>query len=463
MPVPRTRRRSLRRRLLLLLAQPVGAVLALATIVDFRAFKDPVQQAYDLALSDAALGLALNVQVGSDGRIDPNISNEAHNLLATDRVDDVFYRIDGADGKSLAGEETLPTVEPDGRNPSITTVTWRSRHLRIASYRTPTRAGTVTVTVAETLGKRNQLESRLLRGALWSDVLGLVAILACVWLSVRVALRPLDSLAEDVGRRRDGDLTALGTEDIPAELQGLVNRLNELLATVAASSRAERQFLESAAHQLRTPLAGVLAQLELLAESEPDASRRPQLRATLGAAQALAHTTHQLLSLARAEYRAHSIAESTSLDLCDVAVLGLSGAAAKAAASRVELAADLKPARITGVSWLLNEAVANLIDNAITYTPAGGCVTVNTGLDTGRAFVEVVDTGPGIAVEERSRVVNRFYRGTAPRGTGSGLGLAIVSDVAARHDATLSISDGDNGVGTRVRLTFPPAGVSTTT
>lgn len=455
--MPRNSARSIRLRLLLLLLVPVAIVLALGTTFDLHAFDKPVQQAYDRALSDAALALALNVRVDHQGHIRPQISQEARNLLATDSVDEVLFRIDTAEGQNLAGEATLPIATQDAHNPSIATLRWRDRDLRVASYRSATRAGTLTVTVAETLGKRKQLESNLLHTALWSDLLVLAAILASVWMGIRLALRPLDSLAGEVGKRSAEDLSPIAANDVPAEVQGLVLRLNELLATVQAGSKAERQFLESAAHQLRTPLTGVLAQLELLVDSERDSSRRPQLQATLAAARALAHTTQQLLSLAKAEYRAHSIADAAQLDLSDVAVLCLSAAAGKSATAGVELAADLGTAPVKGVEWLLIEAITNLIDNAITYTPAGGSVTVRTGSDGGCSFIEIVDTGTGIPPAERPRVVSRFYRGSTARGTGSGLGLAIVADVAARHDATLTISDGDAGLGTRIRLSFAVA------
>jgi two-component system sensor histidine kinase TctE len=179
---------------------------------------------------------------------------------------------------------------------------------------------------------------------------------------------------------------------------------------------------------------------------------------TRDAAQRLSRTTQQLLALAKSEYRLYSYAEGRSVDLAALAEACVSDHVQRASRAGVDLGAALLPASVQGVAWLLTEALNNLIDNALTYTPAGGTVTVRTGpLDEG-VFLEVVDSGIGIPAAERGTVSARFFRGQHSRGVGSGLGLAIVADVAQRHGAVLTIGPGDNGQGTCVRLAFAPSG-----
>jgi two-component system sensor histidine kinase TctE len=246
----------------------------------------------------------------------------------------------------------------------------------------------------------------------------------------------------------------LPTAGVPLELAELIDKLNSLLATIDASGRAEKQFLENAAHQLRTPLTGLLAQLDLLVADETDPGKRTHLVFTRDAAQRLSRTTQQLLALARSEHRAYSYAEGSRVDLAALAAACVSDHVEQASRVGVDLGAALQPATVDGVSWLLVEALNNLIDNAITYTPSGGVVTVRTGTREDGAYLEIVDSGVGIPTAERESVLTRFYRGEQSRGVGSGLGLAIVADVAQRHSAVLTIGPGDNDRGTSVRLVF---------
>jgi two-component system sensor histidine kinase TctE len=178
------------------------------------------------------------------------------------------------------------------------------------------------------------------------------------------------------------------------------------------------------------------------------------LNLTLGATRRLSHTTQQLLALARSDYAAATLADFREVDLAVVVESSVADHVNRAVAADIDLGAELEPASVYGIAWLLAEAINKLVDNAITYTPAGGSITVRCGTSGATVFVEVVDTGVGIPVAERARVTERFYRGNLSRGSGSGLGLAIVADVAQLHGATLSITAGAEERGTRVRLEF---------
>jgi two-component system sensor histidine kinase TctE len=448
-------RTSIRRRLLRLLVLPVAVVLLVGTAGDVFIGVGPIREAYDLALSDAALALALNVHVDASGRIDARVSQESLNILQTDSTDQVYFQISLPDGTLVAGNRDLPRAPLRAANPSYQTVAFRGEQVRLATYLDDTRAGPLVITVAETMNKRGKVRERLLSTALWSDVLELLAVLGLVWIGVRVAIKPLDHVSDQIARRSPSDLTPLPGAGVPQELQELIDRLNSLLATIDESGRAERQFLESAAHQLRTPLTGLLAQLDLLVADEVDAEKRTHLVFTRDAAQRLSRTTQQLLALARSEHRLHTYAESRTVDLAALAEACVSDHVERASRAGIDLGATLQPADVQGVSWLLTEALNNLVDNALAYTPAGGTVTVRTGALHDGVFLEVMDSGIGIPEAERGEVVARFFRGERSRGVGSGLGLAIVADVARRHAAVLDIGPGDNDMGTCVRLVFP--------
>jgi two-component system sensor histidine kinase TctE len=360
----------------------------------------------------------------------------------------------------IAGDPDLPAAAAQPANPAHESVSFRGKSVRLATYRTRTRAGTVLVTVAETLNKRLRIQERLWSTALWTDVAELAAVLALVWLGVRLALKPLDDLGERIARQSPRDLQPIATGNTPLELVGVLQRLNVLLATVAEISQAERRFIESAAHQLRTPLAGLLAQLELLAGERSLADAHQQAQLALAAAQRLTHTTQQLLTLSRAEHGAHLQGQTPPVDLVALATASVSSHLASAQAAGLDLGAELEPVTIDGVGWLLSEALDNLIGNALTYTQRGA-VTVRMGVRDAVPFLEVVDSGIGIPPAERAKVLSRFYRGEGSRGVGSGLGLAIVQEVAEQHGATLTISEGLAGLGTCVRLDFPRPNPST--
>jgi two-component system sensor histidine kinase TctE len=175
----------------------------------------------------------------------------------------------------------------------------------------------------------------------------------------------------------------------------------------------------------------------------------------LDAARRLGRTAQQLLMLARADQSALPDWQLEELDLVSIVESTVSDELVAAESGGLDFGAELAPAPVRGVEWLLSEAAKSLTENSIAHTPAAGRVTIRCGEVAGRSFLEVEDTGIGIPPQERERVLDRFYRATNTRGAGSGLGLAIVKEVADLHRADLSIAAGANDVGTRIRLTFP--------
>jgi two-component system sensor histidine kinase TctE len=375
-------------------------------------------------------------------------------ILRADSSDSIYFRVSDAAGMPVAGETDLPEAPRSASNPSRADATYRGAPIRVVSYRTTSNAGMLTVSVAETTRKRDGVRARILSSALAVDFLELGALLAVIGLGVRLALLPLREVREQIIQRSARDLAPLALERVPVEISSVVEALNRLFTTVSQSATSQRRFLESAAHQLRTPLTGVQAQLELMAQDEPDQAKQQRLTMVLDAARRLTHTTQQLLALARSEEGANLRWEMAEVALAPVAEAVVADRLAAADLAGVDLGGDIQPATIRGVGWLVSEALGNLTNNALAYTPAGGLVTVRCGVHDGAPFVEVVDSGTGIPPEDRPRVLERFFRGNNARGPGSGLGLAIVKEVAQLHGATLTIDAGADGKGTSVRMTF---------
>jgi two-component system sensor histidine kinase TctE len=183
------------------------------------------------------------------------------------------------------------------------------------------------------------------------------------------------------------------------------------------------------------------------------------LRSLHDACRRLGHTANQLLALARAEPSANVADDFRALELRQLVEDAVAGNLDRAVERHIDLGAETAPARVHGVAWLLRELLANLVDNALTYAPAHGHVTVRCGIvenaTSQEAFLEVEDDGPGIAEAERARVTARFYRAPGSGGNGCGLGLAIVDDIARVHGAKLEIGSGAGDCGARVRVRFP--------
>ena len=409
---------------------------------------EPATQAYDQALVDIGLAVGSHVRVEqTEYRFD--LPQAVEQVLRTDRFDSIYYRVISPAGLEIAGDADLPP--PPGDGIAHNTI-YNGKKVRVVSVQAPCGRSTCTVLVGETTVKRERLAREHLLQSLFPDVMIAFATLVIVWFGVKRGLRPLAQLSEEIKQRSAGDLRPIDAEGAPAETRPLVGALNGLLAEVAATNRMQQRFLADAAHQLRTPLAGLQTHTELaLAQPMPDECRA-QLEQVHRATIRTARLANQLLALARAEPGARSA--NADLDLKSIAG-GEADAWVRQAVSRdIDLGFELESARIEGDAFLLREALSNLVHNALEYSPRGGRVTVRTGRRNGHAFLEVEDDGPGIPAFERERVLERFYRVPGTPGTGSGLGLAIVREIAAGHGADLAILDSPAG-GCRVGITFP--------
>jgi len=340
--------------------------------------------------------------------------------------------------------------------------TYRGRTVRAVSMPAHCGDATCNVVVAETTVKRTRLAREILLSSVLPEALIALATVVLVWFGVKRGLAPLARLSEEIKERSPVDLHALEAGKAPEETRPLIDALNGLLEQVAAAHRNQQRFLADAAHQLRTPLAGLRAHTELALSQPMPGEVRAQVEQVHEATIRTARLANQLLALARAEPGGHREPQGR-VDLKAV-VEGVADEWVHRALERdLDLGFDLQPAGVRGDEFLLREALANLLHNSLEYAPKGARITVRTGARNGGAFLEVEDDGPGIPTVERERVLDRFYRVPGTPGTGSGLGLAIVREIASGHGGSIAISDGAGAAsgpasgpkGTRVALTFP--------
>jgi two-component system sensor histidine kinase TctE len=370
--------------------------------------------------------------------------------------DSVRFALRDQRGRLIAGNAQLPAVVMNSDLSQLFAMSQvDGRSLRTLSTRFVTSAGTLVVTVADARAADEPAARYGLMSTLLWDFVQLDATLVLVWVGIQLGLRPVKRLREEIAARSPQDLRSIDETGVPREIAPVVVTLNRLFGTLRSSVQSQQQFIANTAHQLRTPITGLQAQLDLLL-AEPAASpiRHRLLTLNEGTRQ-LAHSANQLLALARADPSVNVLAKNQTLDLSIIVGEVVAKFFDRALQTTIDLGVEAEPAVIAADPSLIDDLLSNLVDNALKYTPAGGTVTVRTGLKEGRPYLSVEDSGPGIAPAERQRVRQRFYRLPNSPGHGSGLGLAIVDEIATLYGASLSITDRAEGPGTRITLQFP--------
>jgi two-component system sensor histidine kinase TctE len=368
-------------------------------------------------------------------------------------ADSVIYAVRDGAGRLLAGDARLPAVALSGAPSQLAAMTQLDRRkVRSLTTRLDTPSGVMSITVADVRPAAEPAARLGLMNTLLWDFVQLDLTLVLVWVGIRLGLRPVRRLREDIAARSARDLRAIDLSSAPRELAPVVVTLNRLFDSLRAAVQAQQQFIANTAHQLRTPLTGMQAQLDLLIAEPAAQPVRHRLATLQEGIRQLAHSTNQLLALARADPALNIAPKKYPIDLKAIVGDVVARSFDRALRSHIDLGIDAQPVSVIADPSLLDDLVSNLVDNAVKYTPAGGRVTVSVGRLDGRPYLAVEDTGPGIPAEERHRVRQRFYRMPNSPGHGSGLGLAIVDEIARIHDATVEIGPGADGIGTRVLL-----------
>ena len=464
MSAPGTVTSGLQRRLLFLLLVPLAMLVFVSAWFDYQSAdsaalqKDRQLLQYVPLLADSILGPSLE----SGGPPLILLAPPVEEFLKAN-PDFRAYAINTPDGMLLHGAAWLagqhPTTnEPEFRSEEHDGVTWR-----LVSQRVLTSGGELVLVLADGSDPRQQWALSVLYKVLLPNLVLIIAVAFSVNWAVRRALRPLLELKEAVERRSPRDLSALDEKAPPEEVRPLVQSLNRLFSLVNAQAESQRRFVADAAHQLRTPLAGLQAQVEAWAQAANASSagtttlplRIDEINRLRGATRRTSQLANQLLALSRVDMRGMDAQPVTRVDLRELCTNLLEAHFDAAEGRRIDLGLEAEPAQVMGHEWLLRELLSNLVDNAIKYTPEGGTVTIRCGLREGSAFMEVEDDGPGVAPAERARVLDRFYRVQGSPGEGNGLGLAIASEIAHMHRSHLELAGGASGRGLRVGLVFP--------
>jgi two-component system sensor histidine kinase TctE len=424
---------------------------------------------YDRELGEMARSLGLQVAAeapaGRSARNRYALAPEAAALLRADETDTVFYQVLGLRGELLSGDASLPvptSVDEDGP-----AVPWELRYrddevgnerVRVAYlWLAPEgQAGSgkqlMLVQVAETLGKRAKLTNEIIKGVILPQFVILPLAVLLVWLALARGIAPLNELQRRIRSRDSSDLSPIDERRIPDEVAPLVRAINDLLGRLDQSIGAQKHFLADAAHQLKTPLAGLRTQAEF-AQREIDEGRsqpaelKRSLQQIALSSQRAAHMVNQLLAMARAEDKEHA-ARRSEVNLAALAIETVRDFVPRAFDKSLDLGyegpdAEHSGLRVLGHPLLIRELIRNLVDNALLYTPARGTVTVRVVEDPfGQVSVlQVEDSGPGIPESEREKVFQPFYRALGTDADGSGLGLAIVREIAHQHDAEIALDD----------------------
>jgi two-component system sensor histidine kinase TctE len=389
-----------------------------------------------------------------DGKVSFTLTPQARDLLRADDSDLVYYQVVDPRGELISGESDFP-LPRDNETPEPGRVLmrddWvRGDEVRVAYTWLSRGNGTqrlVLMQMAETKGKRSTLATEIIKGVMVPQFVILPLAVLLVWLALVRGIRPLNELEQRIRARKPDDLSPIEESFIPQEVAPLVSSINDLLTRLKTSLTTQKRFLADAAHQLKTPLAGLRMQAELAQRETDPVEIRGSLQQIARSSARATHTVNQLLALARAETTGRTL-PSARIDLAKLVMGVVQDSVPRALEHGTDLGyegPDSVPpdCLMDGNPTLLQEMVRNLVDNAINYSGRTGVVTVRVLLDrfSGVQILQVEDNGPGIPANERDLVLQPFYRALGTNVDGSGLGLAIVHEIAQQHGASVSMDD----------------------
>lgn len=453
--------RTLRRQLLAWLAGPLIVLWSISTMVDYDIANRFVNFAYDRALLESALDIGRQVKVLND-RIYIDLPEVAVQMLQSRESGKVFYLVTGPKDEYITGEPDLPrTPDPVSGRTNYYDDEYLGRPVRVVTLQLPVETGKdwgyVTVQVVEDRAPRAEFARLILLRMMLPQVVLIALAAILIWYALGRGLAPLSALRREIESRSHRDLSELPEEQAPQEVRPLIRAMNGLLQRLSKTLAAQQRFIADAAHQLRTPVAGIKTQTELALRQAPSDETRTTLRQLNTATEQTIRLINQLLSLARAEPATERALSGERLDLNELARDAATEWVPRSLERNIDLGLDSMqaPAMMEGDAFLLREMLNNLLDNAIRYTQSGGQVTVRVSADTQNITLTVEDNGPGIPESERERVFERFYRVLGTGVDGCGLGLAIVREIAQRHNAEVSLGQGAGGSGTVIKVTFP--------
>ncbi|MDM0012148.1 sensor histidine kinase [Variovorax sp. J22P168] len=447
---------SLRARLLLGILLPVALFVVVNSVSLYRQSLAAATTAYDRTLLASAktIGEQLDVDGYDDGAsLHAIVPYSALEAFEADNQSRMYYRVSSLDGEMVSGFAELPFWRgrlPD-RPPYAALVDFydaefRGMPVRVAVLLQPVASargrGMAVVQVAETLELRETLARKLLIDTLWRQLVLMAVIAAITIVVVQFATRPVRALGEAIQARADDDLSPIDAPDAPRELRPLIDATTQVMGRLRHLLDHQKRFVRDSAHQLRTPLAVLKAQVQSARRGDvPPAQAFGEINETVDRATALAN---QMLSLAKVE-QLRQQPESARLDLAEAVravALDLSPLVADKALD-FELREAGVPVPVRAHRWMLQELARNLLHNAIKHSPPGATLVIEVRLDGDAAVLRVADQGLGIPGELRERLFAPFAAGDVAKG--SGLGLAICREIVLALGGSIALDNRESG------------------
>jgi two-component system sensor histidine kinase TctE len=454
----KNKKRSLKTEILLRLAIPLILFISIESVLSYFVTLHHADVAYDRWLLDSARSLAQEIKVHK-GKVFVELPPAALEIFKWDESDQTYFKIISEEKGMLAGDKFVPEpfdMDTDWTRPVFFDDEMYGEPVRVVSMQITREHASekVFVHVAETLNKRRNMMMDILLADLLPQLA--LVLLAGIYLVVGVkrGLQPLHVLAAELAQRSPRDLRPIPEQHVFLEVRTLTDTINDLLERLGLAIAAQQRFIANAAHQLRTPLAGLKLQVERALREQDLPAMKPALMQIQGCADRMSHLTTQLLILARSE-PIDGDYELRPVDLCRLAKETCMDWVPKALQRHMELSFEgsERTVSVRGDEVLLRESLANLLDNAICYGHDRGNITVKVeSYPSPRLSVE--DDGPGMPEVEMDRIFERFYRIPGSSGDGCGLGLAIVKEIADLHKARLELNRASAAGGTRIELVF---------
>jgi two-component system sensor histidine kinase TctE len=453
---------TLKRKLLGWLLGPLFGLLILDTFISYSISLNFSNQAYDRSLQEVAKEISLYLKLNGSG---PNlyIPAAAERILLVDQDDRLFYKVSTEDGNVVGGEPAIrPPAAPLKRGaPIFYDDVLHGEPVRVIAAWVPVAErgfkDMVMVQVAETVNKRDRLARDILTSVVLPQLLLIILATVTVYFAIERSLLPLKPLQRAVSHRSHLDLSPIDVDKAPGEVRPLVEEVNELMSRLGKTLEFQNRFIADAAHQLKTPVAGIKAQIELALRENDLATLQRSVAQLYVSTDRLSRLVGQLLSLARNEPGAVNAMQLRTLDLNALALETTMDWVPEALKRNVDLGFESAHSTVTidGDPDRLRELINNLIDNAVRYSQDGGHATVKV-TPGDQPQLSVSDDGPRIPVEERKRIFERFHRLLGTHTDGSGLGLAIVSEIASLHNAHITLEEDLDGIGNTFTVFFPP-------
>lgn len=452
---------SLRRQLIVRMLLMTLPLFVLLWVITYFASQYFINEAFDRSLMRRTYALADRVEVVR-GKVQVDISVAAREMLAFDQEDLLFHRVMDPQARVIEGDLDMPSVPGNKRIKPGQIVVYDGmmdgERVRVAAFALSLKGtsarGTALVQVGETLARRSALAKR----ATWAIVIPMLlvtlAAVAAIAYGIGRGLQPLNRLRDRLSARQAFDLSPVPLEDAPAELRPFLDEINSLLARLSEAVDAQSRFVADAAHQLRTPIAGIRAQAEAaLVNAQPDDAQHA-LERIARSTQIMGDLVQKLLILARVDAAENTLRQGR-LNGVEVVRAVAREWAPRALDKGVEISFETQDAEVwvMGDAQLLREMLANLIDNALRY--GGSRITLTVGNSEQGVTWRVADNGPGIPESQRAAVFAPFHR-LSGGVEGAGLGLTIVQRIAHLHSAVVSLEADEGGSGLVARVTFPP-------